>query len=461
MSTLEIGKMIADDFVEVCNRQCRGQGTTLSLVDLAEMSATVPSRLKAFGSGTSELIRNQEYSRVSSARSQTREFAQSSKIDQVDLIHFARNLGTDDAQQLASALAGAVKYNRTGGGMTNANGLSIYFPYKRVGKVNQMVSTYTAIGMDEEYARCIQEFASLEVSGQVAGGTPVSSYDQYSSVSGSGGSAMPGLMDLLMGGTSASSGYSSGYASQGDLTDLLGGLFGGSSGSSGSIYDLFSGRSLTAESAAAYVSGHQLDVSSLVWDGNRIHLTKDQWNEITDVALNVFVADGEGWIDLGTDNVFQTEGDDLVSDYDGTWLSVDRQPIAYYYLGTVENGENEYLISGYAPALLNGVRVNLILQFDHERPEGYIAGAQPVYTEGETEVQSKNLIAIGKGDTVQFLCEYYDLEGNYQANYRLGKPITLGETVEIANTEIGAESTVATYRLTDLYQQNWWTPAVP
>ena len=112
---------------------------------------------------------------------------------------------------------------------------------------------------------------------------------------------------------------------------------GSSSGSAGGIYSLFSGRSLTADSAAAYISSHHLDTSALVWDGNRIHLSRDHWAQITDVELNVFVDDGNGFIDLGLDNSFSTEGDDLVSSFDGTWLSIDKQPVAYYFLGTVEN----------------------------------------------------------------------------------------------------------------------------
>jgi hypothetical protein len=73
--------------------------------------------------------------------------------------------------------------------MTNAYGLSIYFPYRKLSQVDKAVSTYTAIGMDESYAQCIRDFASLEASGQVA----------------SGGSISP--FDALFGG----SGYSSGY----------------------------------------------------------------------------------------------------------------------------------------------------------------------------------------------------------------------------------------------------------
>ena len=453
MSTVEIGKRIADDFVEVCNRQCRGQATTLSMVDLAELQATVPSELTSFSKDTSELIQNNEYKTVSSARSKTREFAQSTRIDQIDLVHFANNMGTAEGKNLAKALQGAVKYNRTGGSMSNAYGLSIYFPYKRSGKVNQMVSTYQAIGMDEEYTRCIQEFASLELSGQAAAGTSMSGYDSDTI-------GMPSLLNSLLGGYGGSpSGYSGISSSSSDMTDLLGSLFGGGSSSSGDLFSLFSGRSLSAEQTAEYLASHHLDVSALVWSGDRITLSDDQWDQVESLARNVFVDDGKGYIDMGMDAEFTIEDNALVDDYDGTWLSIDGQPVAYYYLNTVEAGD-EYAISGYIPALLNDIRVNLILIFDTDHPYGYIAGASPVYAGGETEVQAKNLIQIGQGDRLQFLCEYYDYEGNSQDTYYLGEPLTLGAETEIANTAINDKPLKVTYCFTDYYQQRYWTPAV-
>ncbi len=450
MKTTEIGKLIADDFVAVCDRQCRGQGTTLSVVDLAELETTVPKELKDFSVQTNELIQNNQYKTVSSARGKTREFAQSSKIDQVDLVHFALNLGTSEGKELAEALQGAVKYNRTGGGISNAYGLSIYFPYKRTGKVNQMVSTYQAIGMDEEYTRCIQEFASLEISGQAAAGAPSGYY-------GSTGSGMPSLLSSLLGNGS----YTGGAASSGDsMTDLLEGLFGGGSDSLGSLSGLFTGRSMTADKAASYITENHFDASTLIWKNGRITLTDEQWAQVQDLVVNVFVDDGEGYIDLGTDNVFTLEGNDLVSGYDGTWMSIDRHPVAYYYLGTVESGE-EYLISGYAPVLLNGQRVNLILNFDYERPEGYIAGAETVYSTSEPGVQAKTLIAIGEGDQIQPICDYYDYEGSYLDSYRLGDSFVLGAEPEIANIALETDRSLVTYCFTDYYQQPYWTPPEP
>ena len=450
MPTIQIGKLIADDFVAVCERQCRGQATTLSVVDLAELSATVPDKIKDFGAGTNELIQNKEYKQVANARTRTREFAQQSQIDQIDLVHFAKNMNTSEGKALAKALQSAVKYNKTGGSISNAYGLSIYFPYKQTRKVTQMVSTYQAIGMDEEYTRCIQEFASLQVSGQVSGGTQLSSYG-YSQ------SAPNGLFGSLLGQESSTSSYS-----YGGLEELLGGMYGGSSGgSTGSILDLFMGRTMTASKAAEYIMENHFDDSLLSWKNGKITLPKEQWDLIVTVRKNIFLDDGAGFIDLGCDNDFELSNNTLIDNFDGTWLAINRQPVAYYYMDTVEEGDN-YVITGYVPALLNGERVKLILQFDSERPYGYIAGAQTAYTGDGSDTQAKTMIAVGAGDTLQFICDYYDYDENYRDTYRLGDPITLMKEVEISNVPLANDLSKCriTYSLTDIYNQNHWTPAL-
>ncbi len=474
MSTVEIGKTIVDDFVEVCNRQCRGQATTLSVTDLAELGATVPKELREFSIETNELIRNKEYRKVAQARSQTREFATHARIDQIDLIHFAKNLGTAEAADLAKALQGAIKYNRTGGGISNAYGLSIYFPYKQAGTVNKAVAAYQAIGMEDEYVRCIQEFASLEVSGQLGGGSSLVSFGSGSGLGGSalsgllggsgsssgglGGSALSGLLESLGGGGSSYSSIGSGY-SGGALENLLGGYYGGgsSSGGTGSILDLFIGRSLTAKTAAAYIQENHFDPSTLQWKNGRISFTDEQLSNLVDIQKNMFFDDGVGYINMGFDTRIETQGNDLIYEFDGTWLSIDRQPVAYYKIGTVEQ-DTCYAEVGYVPAIVNGTRADLILVFDQDHPYGYIAGAQVVYLNGETDTEAKNLVGIGKGDQIQFVCDYLDYKGNYQDTYKLGDPITLGDEVEIGNTYVDAKKCRLTYCLTDIYQGHYWTP---
>ena len=57
--------------------------------------------------------------------------------------------------------------------------------------------------MDEEYTRCIKEFASLGVAGQVSAGTPVSSF-------GSGQSSYSGMLGSLLGSGGGYGSYSQG-----------------------------------------------------------------------------------------------------------------------------------------------------------------------------------------------------------------------------------------------------------
>ena len=456
MSTLDIGKNIVDDFVDTCASKCRGQKTTLSVVDLAELEMTVPTELKAFAKSASELIKDDEYKVVSDARYNTREFAASTAIDQVDLVHLASNLGTDEGEELAQALLSAVKYNRTSSNMTNAYGLSIYFPYKKASSVDTVVDTYEAIGMDAEYARCIQEFASLEVGGQAAaGGTS---------------SALPSLLNVLLGSgsTSSSGGLVSNYGGTDAISDLLGGLV---LGQFSNMKDLdksntafFAESGMDTEAMAEYLAENYFDANALVWEYNAkgqrvLHLSEQQWSLVHGLELNMFYDDGEGFIDLGFDNVFEfDENGLLIGETDRTWLAINGQPVAYYYIDTVDDGTN-YTITGRVPALLNGERVNLILVFDNENPYGYIAGARADYVDGETETVAKGMSELQVGDTLDFVCDYYSYDGSYLDSYYLGEQMTVTEEMSISNVDVGAGNVLVTYRFTDIYNQQYWTPA--
>lgn len=448
LSTLEIGKNIADDFVDACAQKCRGQATTLSVVDLAELSATAPEELNAFAAATSKLLQNNDYQTVSNARSGSREFSPSNKLDQVDLIHLASNMGTSEGRSLANALLSAVKYNRTSSNMTNAYGLSIYFPYRKVSSVDNAVATYNAIGMDSEYARCIQQFASIETGGQAVSGGAASPLGALLGSSSSAGNTAVGndLIAQMLGGL---------------LTGSFNGVSGLSSGNSG-----FLGRSLNVESTAAYLADNRFDPAQLLWTADssgsyQLRLSEQQWSLVHDLELNVFFDDGSGYIDLGLDNVFQfTQDGALLGDFDGTWLAINDQPVAYYHLSTVDDGE-QYTITGRVPVLLNGQRSDLILVFDNEHPYGYIAGARSDYRSGETETVAKALTELQVGDEIDFLCDYYSYGGSYQDSYLLGDPMTVTEDMVISNVYIDADAAVATYRFTDLYLQQYWTPAIP
>ena len=431
LSTLDIGKKIADDFVSVCAQKCPGQKTTLSVVDLSELQNTVPDQLTNFARSTSQLIKGNQYAAVSKARSNAREFAASNRIDQVDLVHLAKNMGTEESKSLADTLLSAVKYNKTGSDMTNAYGLSIYFPYQSTSKVNSAVSQYQAIGMDTEYARCIQQFASMEQGGQ----------------SISYGNTNP-LYSLL--GTGSSSGST---VDTQMLLNLLSGLM--------------QGRSLdmSADDAARFLTENRFNADALVWTENAeglptMRLSEEQWGLVEDLQLSVFIDDGEGFIDMGLDNVFNfTEDGALVGVFENTWLAINDQPVAYYVTDSLFDGDT-FSITGRVPAMVNGERADILVTFDTEDPYGYVAGYRPDYRDGETETIAKSLNEFDDGDVIDFLCDYYAYDGTYLDSYMLGDRLVVNGELTVSDVCIDEYDVSACYRFTDIYCQNYWTPVM-
>ena len=448
MSTLEIGKNIIDDFVDTCGRKCPGQSTTLSIVDLAELEATVPEAFVDFSNSTYKLIKNNNYAQVSNARSGAREFGSSSKIDQVDLVHLAKNMNTTEGDALAKILLSAVKYNRTSSNMTNSYGLSIYFPYRKASMVDDAVDTYEQIGLDNEYARCIQAFASMEVSGQAA--------------SGGTSSPVPSLMDMMGGGSSS---YGNAQMIEQLLGQFLGGNVGSISGLSYDNIDFFSGRALDETEMAQYIAEHSFDSSVLTWEdtknGPAVVIREEQWELVQELYANMFFDDGEGFIDLGLDNVYDFDNKgNLLAPEECTWLAINEQPVAYYHLSTVDDGTN-YSIMGRVPVLYNGERAELILEFTNADPYGSVVGVRRVYTEGETETVAKTMDTVKDGDRIDFICDYYSYDGEYLDSYMLGEQLIVDGELVISDVYVDADAANLCYRFTDIYNQTYWTEPAP
>ena len=461
METIEIGKNIVDDFVDECNRRCAGQKTTLSVVDLAELSATVPAELKSFATATSKLISGSEYKTVSDARSATREFASSNRIDQVDLVHLCTNLNTKESQELADALLGAVKYNKTSSSITNSYGISIYFPYNRTNYVNTAVKINKSIGLDNEYSRCIQQFATVEQGGQQASSSGTGGFDITS----------------LLGGSSSASGGGL------DIGSLIGGLLGGRS------------IDLDAANVEQTLTNNYFDASKLVWTRengrNVMKLEQSQWEQVHDLLLNVFVEDEDGYLNLGLDNMYTfTKDGALVGDYDRTWVAIDGWLVMFNYQDTVIEG-GLMTTTGTVPILLNGQRAELLVVFENDYPSGdvrnsYVAGVQYVYDE-DKDAENPNAVAkeaeLAKGpddtgleldaetgalteveptlraaDQIVFLCDHYTRNGEFDDTYEISDPITYSGNLKVSYVELDDDlHAIATYLFTDIYNNEHWS----
>lgn len=456
LSTVEIAQSIIDTFVaSSCQTQSNAQ-VTLSLIDLAELQGTVPAAFRDFSTSTTTILNSGDYKLISDARAGVRQFAQSSRINQVDLVDLAQRIGTDEAKALADALQGCVKYNKST--MSRCYGVSIYFPYESTKSVGSAVASYRDLGIDSAYADCIKSFASLETGGQIAG---TASQNTFSG----GGDMLQELLQMYLsgGGTSSPlsvlSGGSAGYGiDPSTLINLLGG---------------FSGRSMPAEYSwvdtdlianhAESLTANYLNPARLVAtnSGGRsvLRLTDAEWSLIQAVELNVFVPDGGGYIDLGLDNTFDWYGDDLLLSYDGTWLTLNGNVCAYYLVSDTQMDDGSWVTVGRIPALLNGEFINLRVVFDDENPYGTITGAYPLYEDESIGVLPKGDIEINAGDTIELLCDYYGADGDYDASYTLGSAFTVPQSgLELYNLTIEDSITNAMFRITDIYGNHYWLP---
>lgn len=468
ISTVELGKSIVDSFVEECARKTPGSKTTLSVIDLAELAGTVPEAFNEFAVATSELIENDDYKQISNARSATREF--SDNIDQVDFIDLCERIGTSESKALAKALENCVKYNRTSSNITNANGVSIYFPYGKSSAMSSALKTYDKIGLDDAYGDCIKEFASVTAGGQIA--------------NGGGADLMGSLFESMLGGSSSSS-------SSGSLGDIIS-LFGGSSSSSssnteliGTVLDLFlksnSSKALTGIDVGqeedwfdadkvseyeSYITENYLDPDHIVITENEkgqkvVSLTEEEWDLVQSIELNVFYDDGEGYIDLGMDSIFERDEEtgDLYIDYDGMWITIEGQVVSYYMLSEQwsDDGE-EYVITGYVPAMLNDAQVEIIVVFDSQKEYGEVVGYRPVYEDALAPV-AKTVTEFADGDRIDLICDFYSYDQSYDDSYLFGDTIVVDGELKVRDAELDLEGgkVLYSYCLTDIYGNQMWT----
>ena len=453
IATIDLGKKLIDEYVQDVKAKTPQSQATLSLIDLAELKGTVPASFAAFASSTSALIDKDDYKTVSNARAGTKEFATSSKINQIDLVHFAQNLNTNESKSFADVLRSCIKYNRTSANITNSNGVSIFFPYGKLSKLGPMLETYDEIGIDDEYSKCIRSFASVN-----AGGQAVSS-----------GSGSP--LETLLGGLSGSATQAAPATgvSGSDVVGLLlntflsGGDFSSITGRAGGSSEWLDLERI--KNSAQYYEKNRFDAAALViTEKNKqrvLALTEEQWDLIQHMEMNVFLDDGEGFIDLGLDNVYEYNKDgDLIMEYDGTWLALNGHVVSYYMMTDDRYGDT-YATMGRVPALLNGQLVDIIIVFDNQTPYGKVLGAQVKYdAETQTETIAKGLLDIAAGDKIDFLCDYYTYDGDYSDTYYLGEQYIATGTWNIENLSVGRNKYQMTYRLTDIYDNKYWTPPV-
>lgn len=447
VSTLTLGKQIIDDYISTSKRTDYSIELTSSMIDLGELAYSIQSPLTDFSKAVNTKLDDGDYRTIALARSNTKEFSKESGLDQVDLVDLVENINVDGSEKLVKAIKSAIKYNKTFN-MNDSYGLSVYFPYSALNKFNAAVDVYDNINFNSDYKKAIKSFASYASSGQI--------------VTQNAGSSSTSLFDVLLNDNYYydDSYYSNDYYDMYDQSYYNNYSGYGYSNSFGYGYDSWMEPSIVDIMSTFFRNKENVVNTSHLRIKNKgsndvVELSESEWNLIDNITLNMFVDDGDGYIDLGKDNVFEfTDNGDLLVTSDGTWLSINENIVSYRFVSDTYINDDNYKIVGYIPAYLNNQRVNLIVNFTNENPYGIVLGGQLLYE--DSDINQKGLIEIKDGDEIIFVANYYTYDGKLIDEYQIGESLIVNGKLELNNVYLD-NNYVYAYCLKDIYGNNLWT----
>jgi hypothetical protein len=424
IDTVEFGAVVVDSFLEHNASQVEqgGPDTTLSIVALREIPL-VYDTLCNYMTNASDALAEKEYTMISSAVARSKAFAEGD-YDLIDLQDFIRRSDLEGGEELMAIVDSAVKYTDSSA-RSGVYGLSMYFPYTDLSIYGYAKSMFSEFGYGGEIYAFYDDFVNI-----MAGG-------QRNTTTRSLGQAL-------------------------EITDQP------------EAQTDYSGYEWYDNSAADSYSYDDIDYAELeiLWDDTNswwyLPLTDEDWSLITSVEMQILLDDGEGYIDLGSDQYYETDdNENLVLNYgaDNTWVAIGGQVVCYYAEETIlmDNGDTCFI--GYVPAVLNGEKdIEIILQWDGVDAAGYIAGYRLTDTYspfGTAGTLGKGYKQFGLGDSIDFVCDYYTYDGTFDSSYYFGETLVIGDTLPAVTYEdVGDGAVLECYMLVDVYQNTSWTETV-
>ncbi len=406
MDTVELGTTIVDSFIESNTGFIYDEEATLSVINVNEMDLVISALTEYMKQIDVNMLQTQNFNQVAKAIGKTKAFGEG-EMDTIDLYHLADNLPTDASSSLKTALEDVIEYNNTTTIMENSNGLSIYIPYTDLEYYTKMLDIYNNIGMPTEYIDVLSKIANTVAGGKVA----------TSNVTGSE--------------------YSTDYYED----------------------EVWYDEDYINEYESYYNENTYEDLEIVDYgDYYVLELNEDDWDIITEITCEVLYDDTEGYIDLGSDDYFETtENGDLIVSFDGTWISLDSNIVPFYVIESTD-----VHTKAIVPAYLNDEYVELIVVWDDKNPDGAVIGARPVTDYGNNTIETRRLIELEYGDVIEFVFDYYTYDGEYEDSYIIGDPMIVEDPndITVSYSEVGDGEFYVYYKITDIYNNEYYTEPV-
>ena len=196
-------------------------------------------------------------------------------------------------------------------------------------------------------------------------------------------------------------------------------------------------------------------------EGYSLELSDSVWEIISDERQFFYQESEEGLRYLGSDYAgMRDEDGHMMITTDGTWICIDGHPVFYEPTGlrTDKSGD---VYTGYTKAILNGkTEVLLYIEWapseDIDAPmEGRVIGYDEV--DNEEAFMEKGHNQLKAGETLEFLFDYYDEEGNSTGSKTAFRKLRVRDpnNVKVTDEPLGKCTLRHGILLTDVYQRQF------
>ncbi len=404
-NTLDYLKGIVDKYIETNNGWLDFHDATLSVIDLSKVEPLYNSLCDFMVLIEQEELDNNNFKTVSKAVDNAKSFAEG-EYDTIDLYDFANTVNNSKSDELKKAIENTISYYKNNDLVERSHGVSLYFPYRDLTYYEDMLNIYANIGIPAQYTNVLTKFVNI-----MAGGRNKSylinsheydleeNYNDYN------------------------------WYNQDIINDNY------------QTYDEYDTPTLEiVESGDNYI----------------LELSDEDWEVITNITCEVMYDDGEGYIDLGSDDYYELDNkNNLRIDYDGLWITIEGQTVPFY---TIES--NDKISKGEVYAYVNDEESRIIIMWDEKNPDGKVLGYEPL-SYGNTTLSSKGLSKFKKGDKIEFVFDYYTYDGDYDDKYIIGDELVVNsENLRVSYEEVGSGEFYVYYKITDVFNNEYYTEAV-
>lgn len=425
VSTEEFGRSMVSSYDQSLRATHKGEPqpkNTLSLVDLT-LVKPVYEKLTDLYSKADEKIADSPgvFANMSAGRAKAYQFEDG---EQVDMINFLTNLKNADYKQqvtddeeidrVAEAAKACVVWHNSDSA-EGINGISIDFPYSGLGGYDDEYKQLKAAKYDKERS-FFDKFCSIMAAQKMAANDTSTAWGRLTSV---------------------------------DYTDK-----------------------------EWYIKGFEdYDTTKLfidipvteTEDGYLPELPEKTWDTILDCKIAAYIETEDGMMYIGQEHFYEEDADGhpLVS-MDGVWAHINGHVVCYETDEPLVTDQGT-IYRGKVRAKLNGTEnITLHIEWDpvQDNTEGEVTGHVTGYSrddEKEYFFMKKGLEQFETGDTVEFLFDFYDEEGNLiKTDTYGGKLHVITDDMMTVKDELLEAGTVVQYFgvLTDIYQRELMTEEI-